>query len=123
MKLQVEDNKIVGFVTIGSNDGDVNDIDIDESILPDDFIANWDSGKYLYIGGAISLNPDYVVPTAPVIPPSDQDEIIATLTKDVADLKQQLQVSETTNAQLILQNAELKKMITTQPEGGTANVQ
>lgn len=59
MKIITEQNKIVGFVKIGVSEGG---IEINESILPENFFSEWYSEKFLYIGGEIIENPDFVPP-------------------------------------------------------------
>lgn len=52
-------NEITGYATIGGIEGEIS---IPYENVPADFIENFDSKYYLYIGGNIKINPDYVAP-------------------------------------------------------------
>ena len=52
-----KDNLIVGFAISGSLEGGT---EIDDSILPDTFKAEFKCGKFKYVDGAISYNQKFV---------------------------------------------------------------
>ena len=72
MKIKVDNTKIIWFAIIGDTDGSIT---IDDSIVPKNFLDDWQPEKWLYIDGTISENPDFVPPEPPAPEPSIQDQI------------------------------------------------
>lgn len=60
MQIEVNKNKeIVCF----SRSGGLNDgIDIAETILPDGFVSDFVTLKYLYVNGGVTVNPNFALP-------------------------------------------------------------
>ncbi|PNZ09023.1 hypothetical protein CD144_01990 [Staphylococcus equorum subsp. linens] len=55
-----EQNEIIQYALIGGVGA--GGIFVSYESVPADFIENFDSKYYLYIGGNIKINPDYVAP-------------------------------------------------------------
>ena len=106
MKIKLEGNKIVAYAIVGNlEDG----IEVDNSILPDDFIENFVSGKFLYTNDKVVVNENFV-PAKPeeVEGPSQIQQSLSVLTKQVMDLQLENAQQKQINASLTKQIMDLK---------------
>lgn len=88
MKVTINsDNCITGYAMIGDLD---NSIEIDQAILPEGFFDNFVHYKYMYVDGAISINPDYEPSTSEPSQPSTSDMLLNQLVQSVAQLQTQI---------------------------------
>lgn len=103
MKIQINDkNEVVSFLKFGDRSGQ-DFIVVSDDIVPKDFIYNFESYKYLYEDGQLTLNKNFQTQPAPV--QKSAEEMIADLTKQLAT-SQLLQAK--TNATFVKQLADLK---------------
>ncbi|BEI53939.1 DUF2977 domain-containing protein [Lactiplantibacillus plantarum] len=69
--------------------------------IPDTFMVNFQSGRYLFQRNLIVVNPDYVVPRMPIAPtnPTTEQQLILQQATDMIKLKQMvmLQASQIKN--------------------------
>lgn len=106
MKIQINDkDEVVSFLKFGDRSGQ-DLIIISDDIVPEDFIYNFESCKYLYKDGQLILNENFQTQPSPI--QKSAEEIISNLAKQLANY-QILQAK--TNAQLIQQNAMLVKQV------------
>ena len=103
MQIEVNEKNEIQFYALSGKLN--NGIEIDQSILPTDFLLeNLKPGYYLYVNGTITVNPNYVAPVSPTGPGlSDTDKVIAALTLQIAQNKADQDVA---NAQLLLATAK-----------------
>ena len=105
-----ENNLIISYATVG---GFENGIEIDDSIVPQDFILHFKPKRYLYNEGEIELNSDFEedteinLPTVPptIVAPGTDEE----LRKMFASMQVQLVQANTMVMQLSQQNARLSQ--------------
>lgn len=90
LKILVDENNfITSYATVGGFDGD---IEVDDSIVPQDFTQNYKPKYYLYQDEKITINPNYqpdtfeqpTTPTQPVMSDSTLKNMVATLQKQSA---------------------------------------
>lgn len=100
--MRIAVNKADEIYLFDNNDVLTPAIEIDESILPDDFFSAFAPGYYLYQNDKVIKNPDFVKPDSPYIDPTNvnnsltaQAAVLATIQQmlmaqaaDVAKLKQ-----------------------------------
>lgn len=85
MQILVDNNSIItSYATVGGFDGG---IEIDDSILPDTFIPEFKSGKFMYENGEVTYNREYAEPIKDVEPPTNNE----TMQQEVNDLKKQVE--------------------------------
>lgn len=103
MQIEVNEKNEIQFYALSGKLN--NGIEIDQSILPTDFlVGNLKPGYYLYVNGTITVNPNYVAPVLPTGPGlSDVDKAVATLALQLAQNKAD---QDTVNAQLLLATAK-----------------
>jgi len=88
MKVTINsDNCITGYAMIGDLN---NSIEIDQEILPEGFVDNFDPYKYMYVDGAISINLDYEPSTSDPSQPSTSEMVLNQLVQAVAQLQTQI---------------------------------
>ncbi|ANJ12795.1 hypothetical protein A8704_01685 [Lactiplantibacillus plantarum] len=89
MKVTINsDNCITGYAMIGDLN---NSIEIDQAILPKGFFDdNFSPYKYMYVDGAISINPDYEPSTSEPSQPSTSEMVLNQLVQAVAQLQTQI---------------------------------
>ncbi|MBP5841391.1 DUF2977 domain-containing protein [Lactiplantibacillus plantarum] len=98
--MQIEVNNHNEIIAYDEYDELTPAIQIDPSILPEDFSEKFIPSYYLYVDGKVTVNATY---TAPVIPIPDSDQVAALLTLQVAQNKSD---QDTVNAQLLLEMAQ-----------------
>lgn len=110
MKILVDDNHLItAYATVGGFDGD---IEVDESIVPQDFTQMFKPKYYLYQNEQIVVNPNYQ-PEIPVQPENPSPPIISddTLKNMVATLQKQSAQSNIRSLKLERENEALKSRI------------
>lgn len=106
MKIKLNGTKIVAYAIVGNLE---NGIEVDNSILPDDFIENFVSGKFLYTGGKVVVNEDFVpAKQEEAEGPSQIQQTLSALTKQVMDLQLENIQQKQINANLTKQIMDLK---------------
>lgn len=106
MKIKLEENKIVAYAIVGNlEDG----IEVDNSVLPDDFIENFVSEKFLYTGGKVVVNEDFVpAKQEETEGPSQIQQTLSVLTKQMMDLQLENVQQKQINANLTKEIMNLK---------------
>lgn len=84
MQILTNDIYITAYCTVGHVEGG---IEINKSICPANFFADFDTNKFLYQNGVISENPNYVPPE-----PEPEPEPTPSLEEQIAELKEQNQM-------------------------------
>ena len=105
-----ENNLIISYATVGGFD---EGIEIDDSIIPQDFIVHFKPKRYLYNKGAIETNNDYGeeneinLPTVPptIVAPGTDEELRVMF----ATMQVQLVQANTMVMQLSKQNSQLSQ--------------
>ena len=105
-----ENNLIISYATVG---GFENGIEIDDSIVPQDFILHFKPKRYLYNEGTIELNSDFEedteinLPTVPptIVAPGTDEELRVMF----ATMQVQLVQANTMVMQLSKQNSQLSQ--------------
>ncbi|PTE75904.1 DUF2977 domain-containing protein [Staphylococcus gallinarum] len=103
-------NEIIDYAIVGSLDGD---FDIDDSIVPQDFMIYFKPKRYLYNEGTIEVNSDFEedaeidLPTVPptVVAPGTDEELRVMF----ATMQVQLVQANTMVMQLSKQNSQLSQ--------------
>ena len=105
MKIKLNENKIVAYVIVGNLKGG---IEVDNSILPDDFMMNFKSNYYVYNDNQISINPDYKYPEMETsnITPSQNQKLFMNLSQNVATLQSMIMTQNQQIAQLMAKEAK-----------------
>lgn len=111
MKILVDENHLItSYATVGGFDGD---IEVDNSIIPQDFTQTFKPRYYLYQNEQIVVNPNYEEESnTPYIPPtittngSDEE-----LRKMFASMQEQLVQGNIIVMQVTQQNAKLSQEI------------
>lgn len=107
-----KNNEIIDYAIVGSLDGD---FEIDDSIVPQDFMLYFKPKRYLYNEGAIELNSDFEeeteislpnVPPTIVTPGTDEELRVMFATMQVQLVQANLMVAE-----LSQQNSELAQEV------------
>ena len=89
MQILVDENNIItAYATVGGFDGS---IEIDESIVPDTFKAEFKNGKFLYIDGVISYNRKYDTPQEQPNRKDSLQQEVDSLRKQVEELTAMLE--------------------------------
>ena len=104
MKIKLDGTKIVAYAIVGNLKGG---IEVDNSILPDDFMMNFKSNYYVYNDNQISINPDYKYPEMETsnITPSQNQKLFMSLSQNVATLQSMIMAQNQQIAQLIAKEA------------------
>ncbi|MYY64084.1 DUF2977 domain-containing protein [Lactobacillus salivarius] len=107
MRLVLDKDQIVSFALIGDLD---NSIEVDDSIVPDDFMENFKPRYFLMKDNEITVNPDFkdVVYTVPETKPDQEQQILSTLAKQVMDLQFENVQQKQINANLTKEIMNLK---------------
>ncbi|MCE4985424.1 DUF2977 domain-containing protein [Staphylococcus arlettae] len=109
-----ENNLIISYATIG---GFENGIEIDDSIVPQDFILHFKPKRYLYNEGTIELNSDFEedteinLPTVPptiVAPGTDEELRVMFATMQVQLVQANLMVTELSQQNSVLAQEVVK---------------
>ena len=103
-------NEIIDYAIVGSLDGD---FEIDDSIVPHDFMLHFKPTRYLYNEGTIEVNSDFEEETEislPIVPPT----IVAPSTDEelrvmFATMQVQIVQANTMIMQLSKQNSQLSQ--------------
>ncbi|MGW8036794.1 DUF2977 domain-containing protein [Staphylococcus xylosus] len=103
-------NEIIDYAIVGSLDGD---FEIDDSIVPQDFMLHFKPTRYLYNEGTIELNSDFEeeneinLPTVPptIVAPGTDEELRVMF----ATMQVQLVQANTMVMQLSIQNSQLSQ--------------
>lgn len=113
MKIEVVDNLILSYAIIGDV---ANSIEVDDELLPADFIENFEPKKFKYENEQVLINDDFEVYDyysddialfgSPNVDSHDDE-----LRKMFADMQVQLVQASTMVMQLTKQNAELAKQL------------
>ena len=105
MKIKLNENKIVAYVIVGNLKGG---IEVDNSILPDDFMMNFKSNYYVYNDNQISINHDYKYPEMETsnITPSQNQKLFMNLSQNVATLQSMIMTQNQQIAQLMAKEAK-----------------
>lgn len=98
--MRIAVNKANEIYLFDKNDVLTPAIEIDESILPDDFLSAFAPGYYLYQDDKVIKNPDFVKPDSPSVEPTN--------VKD--SLKAQATVLATIQQMLMYQAADIAKL-------------
>ena len=105
-----ENNLIISYAIVGGFDGG---IEVDDSIIPQDFIVYFKPKRYLYNKGAIEVNNDYEEENEmnlPIIPPTT---VVTGTDKELramfATMQVQLVQANTMVMQLSQQNSQLSQ--------------
>lgn len=107
MRLVLDKNQIVSFALIGDLD---NSIEVDDNIVPDDFMENFKPRYFLMKDNEITVNPDFkdVVYTVPETKPDQEQQILSTLAKQMMDLQLENVQQKQINANLTKEIMNLK---------------
>lgn len=107
MRLVLDKDQIVSFALIGDLD---KSIEVDDSIVPDDFYRNFKPRYFLMKDNEITVNPDFkdVVYTVPETEPNQEQQILSTLAKQVMDLQLENVQQKQINANLTKEIMNLK---------------
>lgn len=105
-----KDNEIIDYAIVGSLDGD---FEIDDSIVPQDFMLHFKPTRYLYNERTIELNSDFEedteidLPTVPptIVAPGTDEELRVMF----ATMQVQLVQANTMVMQLSKQNSQLSQ--------------
>lgn len=105
MRLVLDKNQIVSFALIGDLD---NSIEVDDSIVPDDFMENFKPNYYLYDNNIISINTNYKEPklVVPDVKPSESQKLLMSLSQNVATLQSMIMAQNQQIAQLMTKEAK-----------------
>ena len=105
MRLVLDKDQIVSFALIGDLD---NSIEVDDSIVPDDFMENFKPNYYLYDNNIISINTNYKEPelVVPDIKPSESQKLLMSLSQNVATLQSMIMAQNQQMAQLMTKEAK-----------------
>lgn len=113
MRLVVDKEKITAYCVVGDLP---SSIEVDDATLPEGFVENFASGKYLYQDGKVVVNDSYEAPKpyVPKVGPSEGQTAIeqlgiqmASLTAENQKLKQANQAMGQTVSTLGMQVAQL----------------
>ncbi|MGY5255827.1 DUF2977 domain-containing protein [Lactiplantibacillus plantarum] len=77
--MRIAVNKADEIYLFDQNDVLTPAIEIDESVLPDDFFSVFAPGYYLYQDDKVIKNPNFVKPDSPYIEPTAQAKVLATI--------------------------------------------
>ena len=105
MRLVLDKDQIVSFALIGDLD---NSIEVDDSIVPDDFMENFKPNYYLYDNNIISINTNYKEPelVVPDVKPSESQKLLMSLSQNVATLQSMIMAQNQQMAQLMAKEAK-----------------
>lgn len=105
MRLVLDKDQIVSFALIGYLD---NSIEVDDSIIPDDFMENFKPNYYLYDNNIISINTNYKEPelVVPDVKPSESQKLLMSLSQNVATLQSMIMAQNQQMAQLMAKEAK-----------------
>ena len=105
MRLVLDKDQIVSFALIGDLD---NSIEVDDSIIPDDFMENFKPNYYLYDNNIISINTNYKEPelVVPDVKPSESQKLLMSLSQNVATLQSMIMAQNQQMAQLMAKAAK-----------------
>ena len=105
MRLVLDKDQIVSFALIGDLD---NSIEVDDSIIPDDFMDNFKPNYYLYDNNIISINTNYKEPAlvVPDVKPSESQKLLMSLSQNVATLQSMIMAQNQQMAQLMAKEAK-----------------
>ena len=105
MRLVLDKDQIVSFALIGDLD---NSIEVDDSIIPDDFMENFKPNYYLYDNNIISINTNYKEPelVVPDVKPSESQKLLMSLSQNVATLQSMIMAQNQQMAQLMAKEAK-----------------
>ena len=105
MRLVLDKDQIVSFALIGDLD---NSIEVDDSIIPDDFMENFKPNYYLYDNNIISINTNYKEPAlvVPDVKPSESQKLLMSLSQNVATLQSMIMAQNQQMAQLMAKEAK-----------------
>lgn len=110
MRITINDNnEITGYAIVGGIEGD---FEIDDSIVPQDFVQNYKPKYYLYQNEQIIVNPNYQ-PETPVQANTPSQPIMSddTLKYMVATLQKQSVQSNMKINKLLKDNQDLKAKV------------
>ena len=105
MRLVLDKDQIVSFALIGDLD---KSIEVDDSIVPDDFMENFKPNYYLYDNNIISINTNYKEPelVVPDVKPSESQKLLMSLSQNVATLQSMIMAQNQQMAQLMAKEAK-----------------
>ena len=105
MRLVLDKDQIVSFALIGDLD---NSIEVNDSIIPDDFMENFKPNYYLYDNNIISINTNYKEPelVVPDVKPSESQKLLMSLSQNVATLQSMIMAQNQQMAQLMAKEAK-----------------
>ena len=105
MRLVLDKDQIVSFALIGDLD---NSIEVDDSIVPDDFMENFKPNYYLYDNNIISINTNYKEPeiVVPDVKPSESQKMLMSLSQNVVTLQSMIMAQNQQIAQLMTKEAK-----------------
>ncbi|MCC6120600.1 DUF2977 domain-containing protein [Lactiplantibacillus plantarum] len=75
-------------------------IEIDESILPDDFFSTFAPGYYVYQDNKVIKNPDFVKPDSPSVEPTNMNNSLTAQAAVLATIQQMLMAQAANIAKL-----------------------
>lgn len=88
MKITIDSNShITGYTLIGDLD---NSIEIDQTILPKEFFDDFDSCKYIYTNGVITINSNYEPVTGKPSQPTTSQMMLNQLVQTIAQIQAQI---------------------------------
>lgn len=90
MKLKIENGRIVAFAIVGDLPNSV------DMAVPDDFVTNFKSGKYVIKDDEVQVDANWVDPkeSIPSVVPSPEQQSITSLTQLVAEQNQHIKSLE-----------------------------
>lgn len=105
MRLVLDKDQIVSFALIGDLD---NSIEVDDSVIPDDFMENFKPNYYLYDNNIISINTNYKEPelVVPDVKPSESQKLLMSLSQNVVTLQSMIMAQNQQIAQLMTKEAK-----------------
>ena len=105
MRLVLDKDQIVSFALIGDLD---NSIEVDDSIVPADFMENFKPNYYLYDNNIISINTNYKEPeiVVPDVKPSESQKMLMSLSQNVVTLQSMIMAQNQQIAQLMTKEAK-----------------
>ncbi|KZT80515.1 hypothetical protein Nizo1840_2509 [Lactiplantibacillus plantarum] len=98
--MRIAVNKANEIYLFDQNDVLTPAIEIDESILPDDFFSDFAPGYYLYQDDKVIKNPDFVKPDSPSIEPTNVNNSLSSQAAVLATIEQMLMAQAADIAEL-----------------------
>lgn len=107
MQILVKDRYIVSYAQVG---GVKDGIDIDDTVIPNDFFESFEPNKYLYVNGLVISNEDYKENTG-VYTPSNVELQMASTQMQLTKTAVQLHATQKELANMVLEDSKKDERI------------